>query len=139
MANITIDADRVLNRLDLTGDNIEKTKVETFITDAIITIENELGVDIGELSGDPGSKSISVLKQYAPIITNLADCYCICFMTAGEAVGLSMSIGDVHVEALTNAPTLVFLQAEVLRALEQQGGLTPIPFVVAQDTSDLPS
>jgi len=136
MANVTIDADRVLNRLDLDSDDIPKIKVETFITDAIVTVENELGVAIGELAGDAGSKSISVLKKYAPVITNLADCYCICFMTGGSAVGLSMSMGDVRVEALSEAPSLVFLRGEVERAINKEASsLREIAFVVGEDTS----
>ena len=135
MANVTIDAERVLNRINLTDKEIPKAKVETLIDDAITTIENELGVTIGELSGDAGSKSISVDKKYAPVITNLSAIYCICFATGGSAVGLTFNVGDVNISADSNVPPLDILWREVERALgrDGDGGLEEIAMIIATD------
>ena len=46
-------------------------KVELLLDDAIITVENECFVTIGELSGSDWSKSITVDKKFVPVIKDL--------------------------------------------------------------------
>lgn len=132
MVNVTINATRVLDRLKLTTTEIPADKVEVFIDDAITAIEQETGATLGELAGDAGSKSLEVLKKYAPVITNLSAIYCICYMTGGSAVGLSYSVGGLSVSVLSGAPPLSVLEREVQKSLNQ---LKDIAFVIGEDTN----
>jgi len=118
MANVTINATTVLEAINLTVAEITAIKVEKYIDRAISTIENATGHSIGELTGDAGTKSISVDKKFDAAIVDLSAIYCIVHMTGGKAVGLSFSLGDVRVDALERTPPIQLLNAEVRRNIE---------------------
>ena len=50
-------------------------------------------------------------------VTLLAAIYMICYLTGGEAVGLSFRLGDLNISALEKAPSLEILKAELERIL----------------------
>lgn len=140
MVNFTIDAPVVLNTLHLAedGSDIPLAQVERFIDRAIATVENFLGVTIGEMSGDEGEQSIDVDKKYEPVIVALAAIHCVCYMTGGSAVGLNFSLGDVSVSVLSRAPPLYVLETQVTEELKAlKSGEGDIAFVVGHDVSGL--
>ena len=124
MPTVTVNSTRVLNRVNLSTNDIAATKVEDFIDDAIATIENETGHSIGELEGEEaGEKSIDVDKKFASVVTDLAAIYCIAYVTGGSASGLSFTIGDIRVDALERAAPIQILIREVqrnMRALKRK-------------------
>lgn len=52
-------------------------------------------------------------------ITVLSAIYAVCYLTGGSAVGLSFSVGDQNVSALSKAPPLDVLQTELTRMLDK--------------------
>lgn len=138
MTDFTINAQLVLNALHLAvdGSNIPLAQVEQFIDRAIATVENELNVTLGEMSGDEGSKTINVDKKYEPVIVTLAAIHCVCYMTSGSAVGLNFSLGDINVSVLSNAPPLSTLENQLILGLEGlKRRASDIPFVVGEAES----
>lgn len=118
MATETINAQVILDRLNLTESEITKAKTEPLIDDAITTVENELDVTIGELSGEAGSKSITVDKKYAPVIKDLSAIYLLCTVSGGSATGLTFEVGELKADVLNRAPQLTILEKRVEAALE---------------------
>ena len=106
MATQTIDAQSILDRLNLTESDISKVKVEPLIDDAIAAVENECNVAIGELSGDAGSKSIVVDKKYAPVIKDLSAIYVLCHISGGTATGMTFNMGSLDADVLDRVPCL---------------------------------
>lgn len=119
MVNVTVDAQRVLDRLQLTESDIAKMKVETLLDDAIATVENECDVTIGELSGSAGSKSLDVDKKYAPVITDLAAIYVLCYVSGGSATGMTFTAGSLNADVLDRVPQLAILEKRVLAGIER--------------------
>lgn len=130
---VTIDADRVLDRVNLDeADGISKEEVETLIADVLVEIERELDITLGELSGDVGSMSLDVNKIYAPVITNLSALYVLAHITGGSAAGTECQIGALNPQAVAKATSVDFLQAQVAREIEH---LKPIPFIIGEADS----
>lgn len=134
MVNFTINALVVLNTLHLAedGSNVPLAQVERFIDRAIATIETELAVTIGEMTGDAESKTIDVDKKYEPVIVALAAIHCLCYMTGGSAVGLNFSLGDVAVSVLSRAPPLSVLEMQLTDGLKALKRGADIPFIVGE-------
>lgn len=130
---VTINADIVLGRVHLsTTDPITKEQVEDFIADVLVFVEEELGVTIGELSGDAGSKTIDVNKTYSALIKNLSGLYCLAHVTGGSCAGRDCQIGALNPEAIARGVSPNFLQAQVDRDIDRK---KPIAFIVGEDTT----
>lgn len=119
MATQTINAQNILDRLNLTESDITKIMVEPLIDDAIATVENECNVTIGELSGVAGSKSITVDKKYAPVIKDLSAIYVLCHISGGTATGMTFKMGNLEADVLDRIPQLTILEKRVEAAIER--------------------
>lgn len=137
MVNVAITAQRVADRVRVTlaESTITAEKAEPLVDDAITHVENELGVTIGELAGDAGSKTLDVLKKYAPVITDLAAIYLLCHLSGGTATGMKFTVGPLNAEVLERAPQIEILANVVTKALETlKTTAAEIPFIVADGT-----
>lgn len=133
MVNVTINAQRVLNRIQKTVSDITAIKLEPLIDDAIADVETQLGVTIGELAGDAGFKTINVLKKYASVITNLSAAYALNYMSGKHTGGLTFRQGTLSTDVEPIDPQLKFLidrvNSQITELREEE-----IPFIVGEGT-----
>jgi len=93
--------------------DVPDAKILKMLKRAEVTLELELGKEIDYQNCTDAEKGF---------ITVLAAIYAICYLTGGSAVGLSFSVGDQNISALSNAPPLDVLQSELQRMLERLKG-----------------
>ena len=98
---VEVTPERVRNRLNLSPEDIEDSKLEELIEDAAAEIELQTGREINHKDCD---------QTEAAAITDLAAIYCICYLTGGKALGLNFSIGNIQVNSLANSPSLTILE-----------------------------
>lgn len=107
----SVSVDDVRDVINISVADVPDGKVLKMIKRAEVTLELELGREIDYMDCTDSEKEF---------ITVLAAIHAICYLTGGSAVGLSFSVGDQNVSALSKAPPLDVLQAELERML---GGL----------------
>ena len=106
MASVSVDD--VRDVINVSVADVPDAKVLKMIKRAEVTLELELGKEIDY---------VDCMDSEKEFISVLAAVYAICYLTGGSAVGLSFSIGDQNVSALSKAPPLDVLQAELERIL----------------------
>ena len=111
MASVTVDD--VRDVINISSAEVPDAKILKMLKGAEVTLELELGKEIDCQNCTDAEKEF---------ITVLAAIYAICYLTGGSAVGLSFSVGDQNVSALSNAPPLDVLQTEFERMLERLKG-----------------
>lgn len=111
---VNVTADSVRNRLNLTVEDVDDAKVSEMISDAIATIELETNRTID---------STNCSEAEAAAIKNLAAIYILCHLSGGSAAGLTFSVGDLQVGALSKAPSFDILYREVERLLLKLKGV----------------
>ncbi|NWG11469.1 hypothetical protein HXY33_06980 [Candidatus Bathyarchaeota archaeon] len=106
MASVSVDD--VRDVINLSSSDVSDAKVLKMIKRAEVTLELELGKEIDYANCTDSEKEFMCV---------LAAVYAICYLTGGSAVGLSFSVGDQNVSALSKAPPLDVLQTELERIL----------------------
>ena len=106
MASVT--ADLVRGRLNLTLEDVDDSEVNEMIQDAAATIALEIGRNLDYSSCSDAE---------AAAVKNLAAIYLICHLSGGAVAGLNFSLGDLHVDALSKAPSVEVLYRELERLL----------------------
>ena len=104
----SVSVDDVRDVINLSAADVSDAKVLKMIKRAEVTLELELGKEIDY------SNCTDAEKEFMCV---LAAVYAICYLTGGSAVGLSFSVGDQNVSALSKAPPLDVLQGELERML----------------------
>jgi hypothetical protein len=110
-----VSVDDVRDVINVSSTEIPDTKVQKMLKRAEVTLELETGREIDYNNCTDAEKEF---------ITVLAAIYAICYLTGGSAVGLSFSVGDQNISALSKAPPLDVLQAELNRMLDRIRGPT---------------
>lgn len=105
---VSVTADMVRSRLNLTLEDVDDDKVNEMIQDATATIALDVGRNIDYTSCS---------EAEATAIKNLAAIYLICHLSGGSATGLNFSVGDLHVNGLGKAPSVEVLYRELERLL----------------------
>jgi hypothetical protein len=104
----SVSVDDIRDVINLSTADVSDAKVLKMIKRAEVTLELELGKEIDS------SNCTDAEKEFMCV---LAAVYAICYLTGGSAVGLSFSVGDQNVSALSKAPPLDVLQGELERIL----------------------
>lgn len=106
MANVSVDD--VRDVINVSAADVPDAKIVKMIKRAEVTLELELCREIDYNNCSDAEKEFIVV---------LAAVYAVCYLTGGSAVGLSFSVGDQNVAALSKAPPLDVLQTELERML----------------------
>lgn len=106
MASVSVED--VRDVINISATDAPDAKILKMIKRAEVTLELELGKEVD---------FADCLDSEKEFITVLAAIYAICYLTGGSAVGLSFSVGDQNVSALSRAPPLDVLQVELERLL----------------------
>ena len=101
-------AEDVRDVVNIGSADVPDVKITKMLKRAEVTLELELGKEIDYQNCSDAEKEF---------ITVLAAIYAICYLTGGSAVGLSFTIGDQSVSAVSKAPPLDVLQSELERIL----------------------
>jgi len=107
---VNVSVDDVRDVINVSSAEVPDSKVLKMIKRAEVMLELETNRDIDS------SNCTDAEKEF---ITLLSAVYVICYLTGGSAVGLSFSVGDQNVSALSKAPPLDVLQTELQRMLEK--------------------
>lgn len=105
---VSVTADMVRDRLNLTVADVDDAKVVEMIKDAAATIALETGLSIDY-------KNCS--EAEAAAIKNLAAIYLLCYLSGGSAVGLNFAVGELRIDALNKAPSVDILYRELERLI----------------------
>jgi len=106
----SVSVDDVRDVINISDSEIPDAKVLKMIKRAEVTLELETNREIDYVNCSDAEKEF---------ITVLAATYAVCYLTGGSAVGLSFSVGDQNVTALSNAPPLDVLKSELQRMLDK--------------------
>jgi hypothetical protein len=113
---VTVTAQEIRERVNLTESDVSETTVLRFAKAAAVTVglELEKAVDYA-----------SCTDEEAEAIRNIAAVYCACKVTGGSASGLSFRIGDLSVDESSSSSqsglsreNLQFLMNEAQRIIE---------------------
>ncbi|MEM2102340.1 MAG: hypothetical protein QXM22_02360 [Candidatus Bathyarchaeia archaeon] len=105
---VSVTADMVRSRLNLTVEDVDDDKVNGMIQDATATIALEVGRSIDHTNCS---------EVEATAIKNLAAIYLICHLSSGSATGLNFSVGDLRIDGSDKAPSVEILYRELERLL----------------------
>ncbi|MBX5327608.1 MAG: hypothetical protein ACQXXH_08305 [Candidatus Bathyarchaeia archaeon] len=105
---VSVTADTVRSRLNLTLEDADDDKVNGMIQDAAATIALEVGRSIDYTNCS---------EAEATAIKNLAAIYLICHLSGGSAAGLNFSVGDLRVDGSDKMPSVEILYRELERLL----------------------
>jgi len=105
---VSVTADMVRGRLNLTAEDADDSVVDELVQDAAATVGLEVGREIDYANCSDGE---------AAAVKNLAAIYLICHLSGGSATGLNFSVGELRVDALGKAPSVDILYRELERLL----------------------
>ncbi|HKZ93179.1 MAG TPA: hypothetical protein VJ249_01180 [Candidatus Bathyarchaeia archaeon] len=108
MASVSVDD--VRDVINISSAEVSDSRVLKMIKRAEVALELEVNRQIDY------SNCTDAEKEF---ITVLSAIYAVCYLTGGSAVGLSFSVGDQNVSALSKAPPLDVLQTELTRMLDK--------------------
>ena len=113
---VSVSADQVRKRLGLTIEDIKDEDVMAFVIEAAAWLSDEIGRTLDYTS---------CTESEANAIRNLAAIYCYCHVSGGVAVGLSFSVGDLHVSEAA-AKQIEFLKQQVERFIARETAFAPV-------------
>ena len=108
MASVSVDD--VRDVINISSAEVSDSRVLKMIKRAEVALELEVNRQIDY------SNCTDAEKEF---ITVLSAIYAVCYLTGGSAVGLSFSVGDQNVSALSKEPPLDVLQTELTRMLDK--------------------
>jgi len=106
----SVSVDDVRDVINISSAEVSDSRVLKMIKRAEVALELEVNRQIDY------SNCTDAEKEF---ITVLSAIYAVCYLTGGSAVGLSFSVGDQNVSALSKAPPLDVLQTELTRMLDK--------------------